>query len=139
MNITSHGWSVALKLALINGWKPMGTVCAIPVKWDMPDEEVERLHAEAEQERGGPYNTNDFCRILAEDARNIADALERALEDIPRESAWEGPAGGIVSLPDGSIRNLPEPNLLQYFSGREGRKILQRLIAFCRVGDVVIA
>jgi hypothetical protein len=80
--------------------------------------------------------TNDYQLVTAADAAALADALERALPDIPNESAWSGPPGGIRVLPDGTTEDLPEPNALQYWAGNKA--YLQEFIAYCRAGAFAI-
>jgi hypothetical protein len=67
-------WGQILRLAQAYGWQPAGTVidegdlCNFPNgRWD------------------GGYQTNDYQRVTADDARNIANALDRALNDLPEQ------------------------------------------------------
>jgi hypothetical protein len=106
------------------GWEPLGT--EPPESWEW-------------REWSGSYQSNDYQRVTEEDARNLADALERALPDVPRHRAWEGPAGGCTWLPDGTRVALPEANPLEYFSGPEGRQCMEEFIRYCRAGEFMIA
>jgi hypothetical protein len=126
------GWAKAMQLGVLYGWEPMGTQASCRSRES--DSQGGEFEEDSEDAWGGCYDTNDFQTVVEEDARNWADALERAMDDIPRERAWEGPAGGIMKKPDGSMERLPEPNVFQWFSGAEGRDHLQKFIAFCRTG-----
>jgi hypothetical protein len=99
---------------------------------------MERRQAEADAAWGGRYDTNVHQTVQADDARNLADALERALTNIPNDRVWEGPMGGPTRLPDGTGKDLPEPNLLEWFSGPEGKARLRAFIKFCRAGAFTI-
>jgi hypothetical protein len=66
-------WPLLLELAVSYGWKPAGTRAPIDIytgeimtgEWD------------------GSYCSNDGQVVIKEDAASLADALERALPDIP--------------------------------------------------------
>jgi hypothetical protein len=79
------------------------------------------------------YCSNDFL-VTAEDARNLADALERALPDIPNEQVC---AVKKIDLPGGmtctAFEGEPPENPLELFSG-ERKQYLREFIAFCRNG-----
>ena len=71
-------WGAALDLAQLHGWEPAGT---------LPPEDA------AQWGRG--YFSNDGQRVTSEDARVLADALERALPTTPcatRPGRWATPA-----------------------------------------------
>ena len=67
-------WAKALELAQIYGWKPLGT---------RPPSDIDFYDLCAEWD--GRYLTNDGQTVKAEDARLLAAALERALNDVPDE------------------------------------------------------
>jgi len=61
------GWRLMYETAVNNGWEPVGTepnerAPQMPDRWD------------------GGYFSNDFQIVTAEDAANMADALDRSLE-----------------------------------------------------------
>ena len=100
----------------------------------------------------GGYTFNDYQRVTDEDAANLADALERALPDVPRHNAIEhkqvsldtilGLAPGQLPLFAGlSLSGVPagvETNPMEWFSGEDGRKKLTDFIAYCRQGGFLI-
>ena len=88
----SHrAWGTVLKLAWEHGWEPAGTK---PPEWAAyaPDGvTVDEVATRAERQRhanwDGIYCSNNHQVVSDEDAANIADALERALDDVPDEGA----------------------------------------------------
>ena len=72
-------WCKMLKLAYEYGWKPAGTE---PGQWiNSETGEVDEQMSPDPDEWDGTYFTNDSQWVTEEDAANIADALERAVED----------------------------------------------------------
>ena len=63
-------WENVLKWATSSGWKPLGT--SKPKLWSDGGDGIWK----------GGYDTNDGQRVLAKDARALADALERALPGV---------------------------------------------------------
>lgn len=61
----SLSWRSVLQIAQRYGWKPAGTVDQDEPEWD------------------STYFSNDGQTVTTEDATALADALERALDDIP--------------------------------------------------------
>lgn len=137
-------WAKALELAGLYGWKPRGT--AAPSHLDFY-----RLGAEWD----GRYFTNDGQVVKAEDARALAAALERSLDDIPDEDLpidwrteflreddlpeWLSPDEKAIieeELHDGLL-DILKTSPLEYFAGDEKRH-LQALIRFCRLGSFEI-
>lgn len=102
-------WARILDLAQYYGWQPMGTVD--PCWDDDPDSEFY-----VDQTWDGNYGTNALQTVTAEDANALADALERALADVP----------------DDEINS-------ELLLGPEGGKQLKELIAFCRKGEFLLA
>ncbi len=124
--LTVPQWQGLLRIAGIFGWRPARTVLDSVEGWT------------------GGYLSNDNQVVTAEDAANLAQALEDALQDIPRCSAAE-PA--LAMMDDGrpppgpESQGLPDcqgPSLLERFSGLEGRAIVAETIAFCRLGAFAI-
>jgi hypothetical protein len=126
-------WGQLLRLAQSNGWVPAGTVLDEPnVGWS------------------GGYQTNDWQRVTADDARNLADALSRALHDLPADDKRRSVTVP-VELPR-AFHNLPTDPVIDcialedmerltppdWFGGNEGRECVQRYIDFCRAGEFVI-
>ncbi len=84
------------------------------------------------------YQYNDGCRVSAEDAHQLADALERALPDIPNHDAMEHKTIQFGSDPaDRAIPCGTEYTPAEYFSGT-GKAMLRDFIEFCRQGGFEI-
>jgi hypothetical protein len=126
-------WGQLLRLAQSYGWVPAGTVLDEPnVDWN------------------GGYQTNDWQRVTADDAHNLADALARALGDLPADDKLRS-VTVLIELPP-AFHNLPTNPVidtialedmerltpLDWFGGDEGRKSVQKYIDFCRAGEFVI-
>ena len=126
-------WGQLLRLAQSYGWVPAGTVLDEPnVGWN------------------GGYQTNDWQRVTVDDARNLADALSRALHDLPADDKRRSLTVP-VELPR-AYHNLPtDPVIdgialedmerltpLEWFGGDQGRESVQKHIDFCRAGEFVI-
>jgi len=71
------------------------------------------------------YFSNSFQLVKDEDAANIAEALEKALDNIP-----DNPSGDF--LPEN-----PLPSEIEYFSGF-GKETLRQLISYFRMGGFSI-
>jgi hypothetical protein len=114
-----YQWSAVLALAQRNGWEPAGTVLEQDAGWS------------------GRYDTNDGQTVTAGDAGGFADALERALPDIPDHDALEHKTT-VVDLPGlGPTRLLDiEENVspVELFSG-DGKDHLRKFITYCRAGS----
>ncbi|HEY3477183.1 MAG TPA: hypothetical protein VGK56_21385 [Anaerolineales bacterium] len=137
-------WSKALELAALYDWKPMGTRSPSHLN-------LSQLGAEWD----GRYLTNDGQTVRAEDARSLAAALERALDDIPDENPrldWNSVAWIDDDLPEWlspEERDFMEEELqdglldilgtspFEYFAGDEKRH-LKAFIRFCRLGGFEI-
>src|SRR5215217_4990890 len=85
-------WRALLELAYEYGWKPAGTA---PPQWQYLDHDgnVDHERTKAywwcEEDWSGTYFYNERQWVTEEDAANIAEALERTLEDIPDEQTDE--------------------------------------------------
>ncbi|HJQ13648.1 MAG TPA: hypothetical protein VJ830_02785 [Anaerolineales bacterium] len=137
-------WAKALELAQLYDWKPMGTrppshldFYALCAEWD------------------GRYLTNDGQTVKAEDARSLAAALERSLNDISNEKLipdWSSVFQVKDDLPDwlspeerefieeelqDGLLDIMGTNPREYFAGKE-KPHLQRFIRFCRLGSFEI-
>ncbi len=135
-------WARVLGLARDYGWQSRGTV-------------LDEDHPYAEYWEGN-YSTNDGQTITAEDASAFADALEKALDDIPDQRINSGeivaaaelaelaertgdPLVGVLALYAEAGARVPKEtvNPLEYFAG-EGKRHIKELIRFCREGAVRI-
>jgi hypothetical protein len=127
-------WGQVLRLAQSYGWIPAGTVLdESSVDWN------------------GGYQTNDWQRVTADDAHNLADALSRALCELPADDKLRRSVTVPIELPP-AFHNLPTNPViktialedierlrpLDWFGGDEGRKSVQKYIDFCRAGEFAI-
>ncbi len=115
-------WPRLLQIAEEYGWEPAGTTVD-------PHDEEEMPHGRW----SGGYTSNDAQTVTAEDARNLADALERALPDIPDEDV-------LAHLKNemGCIRMAPDPpdiDDLDWFCGPDSKEHIRQFIRFCRAGS----
>ncbi|PZV04922.1 MAG: hypothetical protein DCF22_25085 [Leptolyngbya sp.] len=118
-------WGHMLCLARLYGWQPAGTVIDEADLQDFPNGKW-----------NGGYQSNDGQKVTTEDARNMADALEKALADIPDHDALEYKkelGGGILIAPNG-----PDVSALKWFSGNESKEYVRKFIAYCRAGEFKI-
>jgi hypothetical protein len=158
----SHrGWTLLIELAREYGWKPAGAVEpaeegeteAAVQALELTKEELEPYRVPADHplaqavrslsfRSGDPvldsYFNNAGFRVTAEDARGLADALERALTDIPRHEALEDKAVTMAGAPGERFLPIGTPvNPFEWFSG-ENRAHLQTFIGLCRKGGFEI-
>jgi hypothetical protein len=154
-------WSEVLELARLFGWVPLGTkpnldMYAICLGDDDDSEERRRLIDQYAAEWEGSYCYNEHQLVTAEDARNLGDALDRALDDIPDHDAFEGryvtapeegdfvardgtifPAGGGIRFNGGTLRQevYKRASIVEKFSGGGSKDCLREFVAFCRAGE----
>jgi hypothetical protein len=137
-------WAKALELAQLYGWQPKGT---------RPPSHLDFYELCAEWD--GRYLTNDGQTVKAEDARLLATALERSLDDLPNENLptdWNAMVQPEDDLPEwlspderefieeelqGGLLDILGTNPLEYFAGDEKRH-LKEFIRFCRLGSFEI-
>ena len=137
-------WAKALELAQLYGWKPLGT---------RPPSGLDFYELLAEWD--GRYFTNDGQTVKAEDARALAAALERSLDDIADENTpidWNVMIQMEDDLPEwlspeekefieeelqGGLLDIMGTSPLEYFAGDEKRH-LKGFIRFCRLGSFEI-
>jgi hypothetical protein len=153
-------WGMLLDIALQNGWELAGaqepeggdeegdeSPDEAVVELDAPDCEVppdsplagaiKSLMPPADDPLLGSYFYNCGFRVTAEDARALAEALERALPDVPDHDALAGKTFTHPDLPGVRLVNATTPvNPYEWFSGKKG--LLQDFIAFCRQGGFEI-
>jgi hypothetical protein len=144
-SITS--WGHVLQLAHDHGWEPAGTEPPMITVYEPDgtvDEEGTRLHREAEEDWDGGYFWNSYQSVIDEDAANIADALERALDDVPDQPTvgmeaasrtHDLPGVGKIAVVGSEQSEYLTP--LDWFSG-EGKQQIREFIAYCRVGGFSI-
>ena len=141
--ISHESWCKVLELAYQYGWKPQGTE---PPQWcDADGEPCKQLYWDPD-EWNGSYFTNDHQWVARQDAANIADALERALDDIPdfaTDEKWvELPpsdplVGALVEQGLEVFGHDPSLSPVDFFSG-EGKQHVNDFIKFCRAGGFYI-
>jgi hypothetical protein len=92
-----ESWCCLLDLAERHGWKPQGTVLKTSIEYvkyggDPDNPEIAQgLWSYAEDKVKnwcGGYTSNEFQWVTEDDARNMTDALERALEERDEEFTW---------------------------------------------------
>lgn len=122
---TQTFWGRVLALAEKNGWKPKGTT--FPKGYDKSDWD-------------GNYWYNSGQIVEADDAANLANALEKSLASLPEEEIKipkaEFSPDPVTHLP--KITNWDNIPLENFFSGDGGRKSLMEFISFCRKGSFEI-
>jgi hypothetical protein len=134
-------WYFALELGHRYGWEPEGTTRPGADSWKPVGN---RGPHRGEFAWYNGYVVGNGRRVSAEDANNLADALERALPDIPdhdaaahKPRAYPMPAAMARMLHDLPDDDLPDPsqyvNAVEWFSGPR-KRVLRDLIAFCRTG-----
>jgi hypothetical protein len=127
-------WWKVLQLAQEYGWQPTGTQAPT---FTLADGTVEAVEGWS-----GTYLSNSYQRVGDEDAANIAEALRRALGDIPdfdTDEKW-------VDLPPsnpfermmaekGFEMSGPNPSLtpIEFFSG-EAKQRVKDFIVYCQAG-----
>ncbi len=128
-------WSKILTLAQQYGWQPMGTEAPGP----LPELEGESPSENNDwRDWDGNYLTNDFQSVTAEDATNIAAALERVVEDIPDHDAMEDKVKFIQDQRVFDWDTACNASPVEWFSGR-GKQAVQQFIAFCKAGEFCIS
>jgi len=94
------GWGRILDLAEQFGWQPVGTG---PPRGTL------------KEDWSGSYFSNDGQLFYARDAQKLADALERALEEMPTEKLKKDSSNWVFT--------------------QEGKGTIQQFITFCREGS----
>jgi hypothetical protein len=92
---STYAWGAVLALAREHGWEPAGTespeVTVYAPDGTTIDEEATQTERQAYEDWDEDYFYNDGRLVSDEDARNIADALERALDLVPEEGNFAEP------------------------------------------------
>jgi hypothetical protein len=111
-------WRQLLRLAHdYGGWEPMGV-------WQPTGDWIADARfgdGRMDEERTMNYFTNDFQLVCDEDARNLADAVERSLSDVPAFMA---------RIDNKAVEAMTPP---EWFCGH-GRDLLRDFVAFARSG-----
>jgi hypothetical protein len=110
-----EAWTKVLSLAIFYGWQPMGT--RVP--------SMTEIHGFDAEYWDGTYLTNDGQIVVTEDARSLAIALEKSLDDIPDFNLEYYPL------------DLNRITPFEYFAGDEKGQLVD-FIKFCRLGSFLI-
>ena len=138
-SVPERAWLLLLSLAQWYGWRPSGTL--------PPDEDyvpLEEWQTDVPEWDGRYFP--DYCqRITEQDAEQLAQALERALADIPDHDALPAFAtsenNAMVERPPSdltpcswfhSASSTASVTALQAFSGRQDKATLRNFIAHAR-------
>lgn len=117
ISVSVFTWARAYALATEGGWEPRGT---------LPPKHLSRA---AKEKWEGAYDSNDGQIIRDEDARAMADALEKMLANLGPLPADNG------AQPEGDTHlfgGYDQPQ--DYFNPESKRKVLQALIRFLHGG-----
>jgi hypothetical protein len=133
-------WRMVLTLAKDHGWEPAGTeppeFTFFREDGTVDEEETEAFRKRYEDWEAPNYYTNDFQWVTDEDAANIADALERALTQVPDEKTIAMKA---ATTPCGVRSDVFEHlTPLDWFSGGDGKAHIRVFINFCQTGAFCI-
>jgi hypothetical protein len=155
-------WSAVLELAREHRWEPAGTKPPEFTVYAPDSVTVDEVATRVERQRyanwSGGYFTNDYQVVSDEDAANIADALERALDDVPDEAGGDHlltPAQHqaaqrgelseeeldkvieqVMERQAASPPQIPFQTPAGYFAGE--KDYLREFITFCRAGGFSI-
>ena len=138
-------WETALHLAVKYGWRPLGT--RAPTTGSLAGWQDLWM---------GTYFSNDAQTVLSADARALADALERSLDDLSDENPhmdwdpkfwrdddalpdWLSPEEQELIEDDVCVhlREALRMKPVEFFAGDE-KQNLKRFIRFCRLGSFII-
>lgn len=151
-NLTT--WRLLLDLALRHGWRPAGVAKPEDEQEDErePSIDMDPAHAlppesplaravasllPADDPLLTSYFSNSGCVVTAADAAALAEALERALPDIPGHDAMGEKTFFLPSLPGVPlVRSTTPVNVFEWFSGKQ--ELLRDFIRFCRAGGFEI-
>jgi hypothetical protein len=138
--LNQTAWPQILELSIYYGWTPEGTkIC---------DEMMEIFGWEKPWD--GAYDSSDGQSVTSTDAKNIATALEMALQDIPDIDLGEPVAGNTFihndtfndkKLLKEFIESMVKPKrldksaLLLRFSGEENKQYIKGFVEFCKEGE----
>ena len=118
---SGRGWLWALEIARANGWKPAGT--------KPPDGSVPTFFEYDISTQWDPedYFSNGGQRVTARDAKALAAAIERALDDAEKRVSKRKPRS----------KSAPRPKHKMKFTSEEAKR-LREFVTFCRKGSFYI-
>lgn len=157
---TLPAWGMLLDLAVRGGWRPAGAV--EPEDEEGPEDDGEEgsvlevdaadhqlpagsalghaivsLFPSADNPLLMSYFYNCGFRVTPEDARALADALERALPDVPDHDAMEHKTYRHPGMPGVRLVNVTTPvSPFEWFGGKH--ELLRDFIGYCRQGGFEI-
>ncbi|MHC5140380.1 MAG: hypothetical protein ACYSOF_10970 [Planctomycetota bacterium] len=143
-NLNIAGWQSLRGLAYMFGWKPQGTVLMSwkdnqtgemfpPVCFD----NKKCIDGQWEQDDSwtGSYSSNDCQEITADDARNFANALEKALAYIAGDSASET---GFIEQLDKEDRDegrwITAKGIVNAWSGLDAQERIKDFVEMFKAG-----
>jgi hypothetical protein len=155
---SNYAWRAALELAHEHGWQPAGTQLPNITVYAPDGVTIDEVATRAERPRHANWDGGYFwneCQVVSdEDAANIADALERALDDVPDEGggyhlltpaqyqaaqrdelSQEDLDKAIEQFMEGQAASppqIPPQTPACYFAGN--KDYLREFITFCRAG-----
>jgi hypothetical protein len=139
ISFNNSSWGHLLKMAGVYGWEPAGTLAPHLTNRDgqRVDDGCNPVDdAEYEASWNGAYFYNEGQSVTDEDARNLANAIERALPDVPDQDVLGDKATVHPSGARGVSLETPV-NPFEWFGGRKEQ--LRDFIVFCRAGGFSIS
>ena len=132
LKFNNYTWAMILSLAKDYGWEPTGTVD--PWKKDEP----------AASDWSGSYISLGFQWVTSDDAANIANALERAIEKMDDTSVIAPEDIAIASDFRGVIEGMEQLTSFTrthsvIIKGYLYKQMLKKFIQFCQKGSFCIS
>jgi hypothetical protein len=132
LRFSNFFWFLVLNEAEDFGWEPQGTENNEELIrfqcHDLPESEIqERLSG------GGGYTSNDHQRVTPDDARTLAEALEKALPSISDDDQYE-------EIPQFRIADeAPKTQRAKLLGGPVDKEHIREIIKFCQDGEFWLA
>ncbi|TVQ62379.1 MAG: hypothetical protein EA378_05535 [Phycisphaerales bacterium] len=130
----NRGWAMLVHLAWDHGWRPVGTLP--PTHWGMHEPGA----VPGDWPRAD-YVTGRGQRVREDDARNLAEALERCVDDLPNHDALAEKGIPPLQAPAFPVwRHMESGASISPFEvfGGPNKDGFRRFIAFCRAGGFTI-
>ena len=116
------GWSYALDLAIVHGWKLLCVIAVPQTAWDFHFDNEETLHKlTTKYGMSDNYQYSDWHLVTKLDAAAMADALQRAVDEDAKSPKQLKPSTDEF-LPERDTDEFPE-------------MMIKGLIDFCRAGS----
>ena len=144
IHFNSWGWEKILCLAAKYGWQPEGSHA--PHNGRIEGDDYLRADRHWRQWNANhtiadSYMTNDYQIVSAADAIGIANALQKALVDIPDEDVIRltpNPELEAALKKSEIPRPLPPDTPLTHCFSGTGKRTVEEFIEFCKGGEFVI-